>query len=270
MEILKKLLSEIFWNVLLFSNSFSSFREKKLPNKILIVFIWTPLATGFVFVILISSLFLRDDISVAVEKERKENAKIMDENRDSANQSDKVRKSKTIAEEDKRVDDHRRSDKLAHGREAADLRKQTEDQRRSNKLVPSRVAGQSPQGKLPGDMIILPKLSSEGSKNQISFFEARGDACRKATDLAASFREDIARQYKSPLSVVRLIRVEASSASCKVVVDTSHGPINCHPGSVFNKKGNDTWLLSTLREMQDGSIINPFFCSPHPEVFERR
>jgi hypothetical protein len=210
---------------------------------------------------------------MAVEGEKKQNEKIIDENKNSASQSDKLRNSKTIAEENKRIDDQRRSDKLAHGREAADLRKQTEDQRRSNKLVPSREAGQSPQGKLPGDMIIFSKLSSEifeSEKTQRFAYAARGDACRKATNLSLSFQEEVAKRYKSPLSVVRLIRVEASSTSCNAVVDTSHGPINCLAGSVLNKKGDETWLLSTIRQTQDGSIIDPLMCSPHPEVFERR
>ena len=121
------------------------------------------------------------------------------------------------------------------------------------------------------DKIIFQNLTKQFERTGLIAYKAQGSACSKGTDIESTYKETIAKRYKSPLNLVNLIRVKATDNSCDAVVDTVHGPIECSVFSVLNKKGSKSWLLSSLYEMDSGEFANPdYACRPNPSFFERR
>jgi hypothetical protein len=121
------------------------------------------------------------------------------------------------------------------------------------------------------DKIILQNLTKQFDMPGLTAYKAQGSACSKGTDIDSEYKETIAKRYKSPLSLVRLIRVQESNSGCDAIVDTVHGPIECPVLSVFSKKGSKIWLLSPLWGFESGQIARyQNSCRPHPDVFERR
>jgi len=121
------------------------------------------------------------------------------------------------------------------------------------------------------DKIILQNLTKQFEKSGLIAYKAQGSACSKGTVLDSLYRENIAKRYKSPLSLVNLIRVNTNDTSCDAVVDTVHGPIECSVGAVLNKKGSNYWMLTYMYEMPSGEITTlSYHCRPHPDKFERR
>ncbi len=121
------------------------------------------------------------------------------------------------------------------------------------------------------DKIIFQNLTKQFEKFGITAYKPQGSVCGKGTELDSLYRENIAKRYKSPLSLVSLIRTQESSGGCEAVVDTVHGPIQCIVGSVLTKKGNNKWLLTYFHEWPSGEITTfEYHCRPHPDAFDRR
>ena len=121
------------------------------------------------------------------------------------------------------------------------------------------------------DKIIFQNLTKQFERSGLTAYKAQGSACSKGTDIESTYKEAIAKRYKSPLNLVRLIRVKANDTSCDAVVDTVHGPIECSVFSVLNKKGSKLWQLSSLYELESGEFANPdYACRPNPSFFDRR